>query len=172
MRISHFPSALSRFSGNLIGVFNMAHQEKKQYAKKHPPGRKVKPRIVESVKKKAKEGKISCSVAFEIVKELDFSPDEVGFTLDSLEIKIIKCQLGIFGYNHGKTPVKPLDSVSGELKEAIEDVLEGGRLPCKAAWEIAERLGIGKTDVTAACEKLKLKISSCQLGGFRSPVIT
>ena len=144
----------------------MAHEDKGHYAKKHPPGRKVKPRIVEAVKGKAKEEKISCAVAFEIVKELDISPDEAGFTLDSLEIKIIKCQLGIFGYGHDKTPVKPLDSVSGELKEAIQDALEGGRLPCRAAWETAERLGIGKMDVTAACENLKVKISSCQLGGF------
>jgi hypothetical protein len=144
----------------------MAHEEKRNYAKKHPPGRKMKPQIAEAVKQKVKEGKISCAVAFEIVKELHISPDEVGFTLDSLEIKIIKCQLGIFGYSNNKSPVKPLDSVLGELKEAIKDALEGSRLPCRAAWDIAERLGIGKMDVTAACENLQIKISSCQLGGF------
>jgi len=144
----------------------MTHEDKRHYAKKHPPGRNMNPQIAEAVKQKAKEGKISCAVAFEIVEELHIPPDEVGFTLDSLEIKISKCQLGIFGYSHNKSPVKPLDSVSGELKKTIEDALEGSRLPCIAAWEIAKRLGIGKMDVTAACENLKIKISSCQLGGF------
>ena len=144
----------------------MTHEDEGHYAKKHPPGREVKPHIAEAVKRKAKRGKISCAAAFRIVKELDILPDEVGFTLDSLEIKIAGCQLGIFGYGHDKTPVKPVNSVTVELRETIANALEGGRLPCKAAWETAERLGIRKMDVTAACEFLKIKISSCQLGAF------
>jgi hypothetical protein len=59
-----------------------------------------------------------------------------------------------------------LDSVSEGLKEAITHALEGDRLPCRAAWDIAKRLGIGKLVLTAACEKLKIKISSCQIGAF------
>jgi len=143
----------------------MTRETRGNYSKKHSPERKVNPLIVEAVRKRAKEGKLPCAVAFEIAKELDISPDEVGFTLDSLEIKIIKCQMGIFGYNHDK-PLRPLDSVPEELKDAITHALEGGRLTCRAAWDIAKRLGIGKMVVAAACEKLKVKLSSCQLGGF------
>jgi hypothetical protein len=40
------------------------------------------------------------------------------------------------------------------------------RLPCLAAWEIAEKLGIKRLDVCAACEHLRIKIKPCQLGAF------
>jgi hypothetical protein len=144
----------------------MTREDKGHYSKKHPPERKVNPLIAEAVRKRAKEGKLPCAVAFEIVKELDVSPDKVGFTLDYLEIKIIKCQMGIFGYEHEKPMFRHLDSVSEELKDAVTHALEGGRLTCRAAWDIAKRLDIGKMAVAAACEKLKVRISSCQLGGF------
>jgi hypothetical protein len=144
----------------------MTREDKGHYSKKHPPERKVNPLIAEAVKKRAKEGKLPCAVAFEIVKELDVSPDKVGFTLDYLEIKIIKCQMGIFGYEHEKPMFRHLDSASEELKDAVTHALEGGRLTCRAAWDIAKRLDIGKMAVAAACEKLKVRISSCQLGGF------
>jgi hypothetical protein len=144
----------------------MTREDKGHYAKKHPPDRKANPLIAEAVRKRAKEGKLSCAVAFEIVRELDVSPEEVGFTLDCLELKIIKCQMGIFGYDHEKPMFRHLDSVSEELKDAVTHALEGGRLTCRAAWDIAKRLDIGKMTVAAACEKLKVRISSCQLGGF------
>jgi hypothetical protein len=144
----------------------MTRKYRGHYAKKHPPGRVVKPQAAEALSKRAKDGKISCAAAFEVVKELDIPPDEVGFSLDSLEIRIIKCQMGIFGYDHGRSPVTPLDVVLEEFKSAIEAALIAGRLPCKSAWEIAERLGTGKMDVTAACENLKIRVSSCQLGAF------
>jgi hypothetical protein len=144
----------------------MTREDKGHYAKKHSPERKVNPLIAEAVRKRAKEGRLPCAVAFEIVKELDTSPDEVGFTLDHLEIKLIKCQMGIFGYNNDKPSLRLMDSVPEELKDAIMHALEGGRLPCRAAWDIAKRLDIGKMVVTVACEKLKVRISSCQLGGF------
>ena len=144
----------------------MTSKDSGHFAKKHSPDRKVNPLIAEAVRKRAEEGRLSCAVAFEIVKELDTSPEETGFTLDSLEIKIIKCQMGIFGYGYDKAQLMPLDSVPAELEEAITHALEGGRLPCRAAWDIAERLDIGRKTVAAACEKLKVKISSCQLGGF------
>jgi hypothetical protein len=49
----------------------MTREDKGHYAKKHPPERKVNPLIAEAVRKRAKEGKLSCAVAFEIVRELD-----------------------------------------------------------------------------------------------------
>src|SRR4030042_1323269 len=101
----------------LKGVLTMTSKNKGHYAKKHSPDRKVNPLIAEAVRKMAKQGRLPCAVAFEIAKELDILPDEVGFTLDHLEIKIIRCQMGIFGYDHDKPPFRPLDSVSVELKE-------------------------------------------------------
>jgi len=87
------------------------------FAKKHSPDRKVNPLYRRRLSGKGpEEGRLSCAVAFEIVKELDTSPEETGFTLDSLEIKIIKCQMGIFGYGYDKAQLMPLDSVRQNWK--------------------------------------------------------
>jgi hypothetical protein len=52
------------------------------------------------------------------------------------------------------------------MEEVIRDALDNDRLTCARAWEIAKKLGIGKMEVSSACEALEIKISSCQLGAF------
>lgn len=144
----------------------MTSKDKGHYAKKHPSSRKIDEKVAEAVKGLISEGKISCAAAFKIASDLKVSPLEVGFTIDALENPITKCQLGLFGYTSHKKIVKPAESVPSALEDAIRQALTNDRLSCSAAWEIAERHGLGKMDVTAACEALKIKISSCQLGTF------
>jgi len=144
----------------------MTRENKGHYAKKHPSDRKMDENIAEAVKKRISGGKISCAAAFKIVSDLKVPPAEVGFTIDSLEIPITKCQLGLFGYNPQKKFIKPADSIPSTLEEAIHQALVNSRLSCAAAWDIAERFGLGKMEVTSACEALGVKISSCQLGSF------
>jgi len=144
----------------------MARKDKGHYAKKHPSDRKIDQKVAEAVQDRVSEGKISCAAAFKIASDHEVSPLQVGFTIDVLEIPLTKCQLGLFGYNPRKGFVKPADSVSSSLEDAIRQALVNDRLSCAAAWEIAERLGMGKMDVTAACEALRVKIASCQLGSF------
>ncbi len=144
----------------------MARKDKGRYAKKHSSDRKMDQKVAEAVQGRLSEGKISCAAAFRIVSDLGVSPLEVGFTIDVMEIPVTKCQLGLFGHNPPKGFVKPAESVSSALEDAIRRALVNDRLSCTAAWEIAEKLGLGKMDVTAACEALKVKISSCQLGTF------
>ena len=144
----------------------MTHTDKGHFAKKHPPDRKVNPEIVNAAKSQVSEGAISCAVAFRIASELNVSPEEVGFTLDFLEIPIIKCQLGLHGYHPKRKTVEPGEKVSIEMETMIREMLVDGRLPCASAWHIAERFGLRKMEVSSACETLKIKISSCQLGTF------
>jgi hypothetical protein len=144
----------------------MAHKDKGHYARKHPPGRKVDPHIAGAVKQKAVNGRITCSAAFEIAHDLDVPPAEVGFTIDSLELSMTKCLLGLFGYGPARKAVKAAEAVSPDIQSVITDSLVDGRLPCKAAWDIAERLGIARMEVSSTCEALKIKISTCQLGAF------
>ncbi len=145
----------------------MARKDKGRYAKKHSSDRKMDQKVAEAVQGRiSAEGEISCAAAFRIVSDLGVSPLEVGFTIDVMEIPVTKCQLGLFGYNPRKGFVKPAESVSSGLEDAIRRALVNDRLSCAAAWEIAEEIGVGKMDVTAACEALKIKISSCQLGTF------
>jgi hypothetical protein len=91
---------------------------------------------------------------------------EVGVTIDLLEIRLKRCQLGLFGYGQKKGVVKPAVKVSTELEKAIHGALADGRLPCLAAWKIADGMGIARMDVSSACEALKIKIKPCQLGAF------
>ena len=144
----------------------MTHEDKGHYKAKHPAGLEVKPEAAEAVKEKASEGKISCAAAFKIARDLGLPPAEVGFTIDSLEIQITHCQMGIFGYS-GQKKVRPIDTVPDDLKEAIFGSMVDGKLPCKNAWEIAGNLELGKMDIASACDTLEIKISSCQLGAFK-----
>ena len=144
----------------------MTHEDKGHYSKKHPADKKVNPEIAEAVEAKASENQISCAKAFKIVEEMSIESSEAGFTIDSLEISLTKCQLGLYGYGPERKAIKPMEDVSKGLEDAIQNSLEDGRLKCKSAWEIAENLNITKMDVSSACEALKIKIGSCQLGAF------
>ena len=144
----------------------MMHEDKGHYSKKHPSDRKVKPEVVDALKKQISDRGISCAAAHKVVSDLGESPAEVGFTLDSLEAAITKCQLGLFGYHPEKKIVKPVETIVQELEEAIRTNLVNDRLSCKSAWEIAERFEIKRMEVASTCEALKIKISPCQLGAF------
>jgi hypothetical protein len=77
------------------------------------------------------------------------------------------CQLGLFG--HGDKPGKAVEAASmvpRELETAIRDAMLEDRITCQAAWEVAERLKLGKMTVACACEALAVKVSACQLGAF------
>jgi len=52
--------------------------------------------IITKLKEAAKEGKITCAMAFKVAKESNLSTKEVGNLLNRLKIKIIQCQLGCF----------------------------------------------------------------------------
>jgi hypothetical protein len=86
--------------------------------------------------------------------------------MDLLEINIVKCQLGLFGYSPVRKIVQPAESVSEELEAAIREAMTDGRLPCAAAFRIAADFKLAKIRVSSACEKLKVRISACQLGAF------
>ena len=144
----------------------MTEKEKGHFAKKHPPDRKLNPLIAEAVKSRSPGGEIACAVAFEIVENQRSTPEEVGFTLDTLEVKVMKCQLGLFGYQPVKRIVKPSQDIPSAVKEAIRKSLVKDRLSCKAAWDIADRLGLRRLEVSSACETMGIRISSCQLGTF------
>jgi len=138
----------------------------KDFSKKHSPDKKVNEELARAVKARAREGELPCAVAFSIAEEMNVPPEEVGFTLDVLGIRVVKCQLGLYGYKPEKRIVKPAERVAPDLEKTIRDSLINGRLTCAEAWRIAERFGLRKMEVSSACETLGIKISACQLGSF------
>ena len=143
----------------------MTHEDAGHYAAKHGAGAQPAPEIVEAVKKKITDDRITCAAMHKIARDLGVPPAEVGVAADLMEARLTRCQMGLFGYAQGRI-VKPAGDVSPELESAIRDSLTDGRLTCLSAWEIAGRFGIAKMDVACACEALRMKISSCQLGAF------
>lgn len=123
---------------------------------------KIQERIVQRVE----NHELPCAVAFDLAHRLNITPAEVGRHADRLKLRLIKCQLGLFGYLPEKKIVKPADAVAPELTAAIRNALENDRLPCASAWQLAEKFGMGKMGVSAACETLGIKIKPCQLGAF------
>ncbi len=144
----------------------MTHEDAGNYAGKRR-GVKLNETIAAKVKEKVSENKISCSEAHSIAAELNVDPGEVGIAIDLLEVRIIKCQLGLFGHGkEKKIPALP-DTIDPGIERAITSALVNGLLACSAAWDIAKRFNVPKAMVSAVCEKMKIKISPCQLGAFK-----
>mmetsp|Transcript_3503 Transcript_3503/g.2081 ORF Transcript_3503/g.2081 Transcript_3503/m.2081 type:complete len:145 (+) Transcript_3503:6216-6650(+) len=144
----------------------MTHGDVRHYAAKHPKGTKCDPQITESLKQKVSDGRITCTYAHKIADNLNISPAKVGVNIDLLEIRLNKCQLGLFGYGEQKKAVKPVVNISQELDKAIKKSITDGSVSCKSCWDVAIKIGCSKLDVSGACEILKIKISPCQLGAF------
>ena len=147
----------------------MIHEDAGKYALKHPPGIRPNEQIAKAIREKSPGGELACGMGEKISKELKVDISEVGITADLLEMKIKKCQLGLFGWgkkpNHGKD-LHATDSVSVEMKSALEKVAKNGAVTCATLWGIADRLGVERKAVSAACDALRLKIRMCQLGAF------
>ncbi len=144
----------------------MGCKDARRNVEKHGPGVVLDPVLRDTVLKQASKGELPCAVAFDVAQKLGVLPDAVGQAADLLELQLVKCQLGLFGYRPEKSIVKPAASVSPELERAIFAGLVNDRLPCKTAWDIAEQLGIHKMKVSGACDAMGIKIKPCQLGAF------
>jgi hypothetical protein len=144
----------------------MTHEDAGHYAgKRH--GAELNEMIAAGIKEKMSENTISCAEAHSIAVKLNADPADVGTTIDLLEVRINKCQLGLFGYEKQKKIPALSDKISPEIESAIKSSLVNSRLTCSAAWEISKRFNVSKSMVAAACEAMKIKISACQLGAFR-----
>ena len=144
----------------------MSHEDAGHYAAKHPEGTKADPEIKQKLQKKIVDEKISCAAAHAIAVELNVAPKKVGVAIDLMEARIQKCQMGLFGYQPEKCIVKPAVNPSSEVETAVNGHLVDGRIACKICWEIAEKLGKKKMDVSSVCESMRVKINKCQLGAF------
>ena len=144
----------------------MTHSDKGKYFQKHDQQTKVEDSLKREVLQAAKENNVACVAAEEIAGRKAVALGDVGIALDLLNINIIECQLGLFGYSPQKKIVQPAKEIAFDLKQAINDALSGGRLPCAAVWTIAKKLNLPRMKVSAVCEALKIKIKPCQLGAF------
>jgi hypothetical protein len=110
---------------------------------------------------------MGCAEAHAIARELNIEPIEVGRNLDLMEIRVVRCQLGFFGYEEKeRSIVEPAGEVSDELRAKINAAVKDGSISCLDVWNIADGMMISRMDGAAACEALKIKVCCCQLGAF------
>jgi hypothetical protein len=143
----------------------MTEKDKGHFARKHP-GVTLDEGIAQEIRAQVLEGGLFCAIAFKIARDLSITPGDVGRSADLLELPILKCQLGLFGYPPQRRVVKPAESVAPDLEEAIQKELVNGRLSCAAAFTLAAKCKVPKMVISSACEKMRIKINSCQLGTF------
>ena len=55
---------------------------------------------------------------------------------------------------------------SEQIKREVEVAAQSGRIDCHDARALAERLGVPYSEVGKACDELKVKMHSCELGCF------
>lgn len=146
----------------------MSKKAGKPYASKPDRGspEQIDPAVRESLERNADKGELACAVAFRLANELQKPPSAIGEAADLLAIRLVKCQMGLFGYSPEKKIVKAASAVDPDLAEAIRRGLENGRLPCRTAWDLAHAFKLSRMGVSSACEALGIKIKPCQLGAF------
>jgi len=116
--------------------------------------------------KASQRTKISCKEAHEMAEQFKISPLQVGKILDELQIKIIECQLGLFGYGEKKKDIPKIISPDSQLLETIKALAKDNKISCKTAWEIADNRNMQRKTIAGYIESLGIKISDCQLGAF------
>ena len=144
----------------------MTLEKEQKFSQKHGPDARIDPVVKEKINTNAKQGELACAVAFKIAEELEVSPADIGKTVDLLDLKLNKCQLGLFGYKPDKKMVTAKAPENRQMEEAIRNALVDGKLACCDAWDIASRFNVRKMAVSGACESLSIKIKPCQLGAF------
>jgi hypothetical protein len=145
----------------------MTHEYEGHYRLKHGPNKRVDPTVGKLIRERASDGRLACASAFAIAEKTGCSPKQVGEAADLLEVRIHRCQLGLFGHEKGRRNIiEPWANVPEELEQALRKGVVDGRLPCAIAWRIAQQFDLPKMSITGACELLDLRIGHCQLGTF------
>ena len=133
---------------------------------KTDPHAKPDSSIKYEILKQSLNSEFSCASAFLIAKKFNVSPSKVGTIADLINHRLVKCQMGLFGYRPEKKIVTPVKTTDQNLKNTITDNLVEGKLACKIAWDIASRFKVNKMRVSGICEGMNIKINKCQLGAF------
>lgn len=144
---------------------SMTHEDRGHYAEKHTGIAKDK-KICSALSELSDNDKITCSAIHRIARNHNIVPETVGVQADLMELRLIECQLGLFGYETIGKKLDPDVDISPALNKLLRDTGKNGRISCVECWDIAARLKIKKNDVGNACEKLGLRIKPCQIGAF------
>ena len=117
-------------------------------------------------------GELSCVAAHDVASALAVDPASIGTQVDEDEIRIVRCQLGLFGYAPekgmpGYKQLKKLDNLPEPAATEVQNAAVGGQISCSDLWSIGREQGLNRLDMGNLVETLGFKVSSCQLGCFK-----
>jgi hypothetical protein len=129
--------------------------------------------LLEAMRDHLEDGQLPCAQAHRIAQQFDLDPLQVGQAANEADIRINRCQLGLFGYGPkslGKHKiVNPMDDVPEGLAARLRAAGDGQGITCAAIWQIADELGYLRLEASSAVETMGLRVSHCQLGCFPRP---
>jgi hypothetical protein len=129
--------------------------------------------LQQAILERLDDGKLPCAAAFAIAHRLGVEPLAVGQAANVADIRINRCQLGLFGYGpkaEGKHKiVHAMDDVPERLAARLRAAAVGGDITCAAIWQVADELGYKRIEASSAVEAMGLRVSRCQLGCFPRP---
>ena len=129
--------------------------------------------LLRTIRKRLEGGKLPCSQAHAAAQELGVEPLTVGEAADEADIRIARCQLGLFGYGpkaEGKHKiVQPMGTVPELLAHKLSEQAGPDGITCLSIWQIADELSFQRIEASSAVEALGLRVSRCQLGCFPRP---
>ena len=130
-------------------------------------------RLRQALQGHLEDGKLPCSQAHAIARTLGVEPLVVGFAASELDIRISRCQLGLFGFgpkSEGKHKiVHPMDEVPERLAARLRASAGENGITCTAVWKVADDLGYQRLETSSAVEAMGLRVARCQLGCFPRP---
>jgi len=114
------------------------------------------------------DGSLPCSHAFRLAETLDRPPRAIGEETNRLELRVSRCQLGIFGYKDfgDKRLIRRLADVPADVAQALTAAVVDDVLPCASAWKIGRDHSLPRLVVGCAAESLEIRIGNCQLNCF------
>ena len=123
------------------------------------------------IREASPEGTLTCAKGLAIADQLHIPALEVGEAANEMEIRISRCQLGLFGYGpkeEGKHRiVEPMEDIPPNWEARLREAASAeGDLPCAEAHRIAREVGVSYLSIGNAAEGLRIRIRQCQLGCF------
>jgi hypothetical protein len=122
--------------------------------------------IKEKLETLRQQDQITCAAAHRAAAELNLSPADIGIQMDLMELRLVRCQLGLFGHGPDAGPADKDIEVPDDVKARLINTAKQDRISCKDCWDIAAEFKISRPDMGAICEQLTLRIKPCQLGAF------
>jgi len=115
-----------------------------------------------------RDGRLPCAFAFHLADKHGWTADEIGAEATRLDVRISRCQLGLFGYDsfRQKGFVQQMAEVPGDVTVSLRAAAADTQIACAALWRIAEEHGLPRIAIACAAETLGLHVSPCQLGCF------